>query len=178
MEAIQEPTPISETPAKVKKPRSEAQQEATRKALLALEAKRKQNWEEKKEKMIKEKEALKVSDDKPTLREEPKQEVVAPPAPKPRVSFAPAKVEGKPDMGAIPEWAKALSDKIDMVASNIKPKKAKKVIIEEESSSSEEEIVIRRKKDKSVQPPAPIQPVITPQEAQSNQFKNFITKRW
>jgi hypothetical protein len=138
MEEEEEHTVISLTPkGKAKKPRSEAQISATKRALEALQAKRKENWETKKKEIIAKK---------------PKNEVVVPPAPAP----TPAPTPPKPSTVAessIPDWAKALNDKVDKALS----KKKKKVVIQESESESEEEvIVVKKKKSPPPQTPAPI----------------------
>jgi hypothetical protein len=138
-------------PKKEKKPRTPAQISATKKALEALQAKRKENWEVKKKEM--------KAQAKPPAPDAPPKEVKPLPAvgnivaPGP-IDHARGRAKDNDDM---PEWARALNEKVDKAL-----KKKKKVVIEE--SESEDEVVIVKKKKKDDTPP-PQPPPIAPQTA-------------
>jgi hypothetical protein len=160
-------------PKKEKKPRTPAQISATKKALEALQAKRKENWEVKKKEM--------KAQAKPPAAE-PK---VKAPAPAEEAPVKPQAKQGEPcvvgnivapgpidhargravsaarttlrEEDDMPEWARALNEKVDKAL-----KKKKKVVIEE--SESEDEVVIVKKKKKDDTPP-PQPPPIAPQTA-------------
>jgi hypothetical protein len=152
---------------KAKKPRTPAQISATQKALEALQAKRKENWEAKK-KELKAKE-VKAKEEKPKeekpKEEKPKTEVVGNIV----VSGGPidhARGRAKPEED-IPEWAKALNEKVDKAL-----KKKKKVVIEE--SESEEEVVVIKKKKKDDTPPPPPPAPVAPAPKPENPLRRML----
>lgn len=176
--------------AKEKKPRSEAQINATKRALEALQAKRKQQWEKKKEELADCKpqatfgkplskelvESAPIHDIAPTP-------IIAPVAPVSQDKPAPKKynkkqvpssipMESKPVKEEMPEWAKVMYDKLDKLSN--KTQKKKKVIIEEsDSDSSDEEIVVRKKK--TLPPPPPPTPVIESKPV--NPLRQLLNRR-
>lgn len=134
-------------PKKEKKPRTPAQISATKKALEALQAKRKENWEVKKKEM-----KAKAKPPAITIPDEPKEVKEAKPLPAVANIVAPGPIDharGRAkDNDDMPEWARALNEKVDKAL-----KKKKKVVIEE--SESEDEVVIVKKKKKEDTPPPP-----------------------
>jgi hypothetical protein len=136
---------------KVAKERTPAQKAATAKALEALHAKRKEQWEAKKKELA----ANEVA--KKETKATPKVEVE----------------EKKPD-NSIPEWAKALEARVNAVYENKpKEKKKKKVVIEESDSDSEEEVIIRRKKKPDTPPPPPPPAPVAPE----NPLRKMLFRR-
>lgn len=144
-----------------KKARSPAQIEATRKALEVLQEKRKQMWEEKKKDIASTGKVVKVD-----------------PAKVAEKLAIPQKTETP--VHDMPEWAKALSEKVEKLT---KPKK-KRVIVEESDTESEEEVVVRRRKKRSDTPPppppaSPARPAVydKPPERKENPLKAMLYKR-
>lgn len=146
---------------KIKKPRSEAQISATKRALESLQAKRKEQWEIKKKEIIsigsaKLGSAKQINKQAPVLSvalsvaepsvvatvEEPvESKSVNPKAVNPGTKGS---TEGS---ATLTEWTNALtalSDKVDMIGRTMRKKKIKRVI--EESDSSDEEVIVVRKK--------------------------------
>jgi len=142
-------TEVKLMPSKSKKPRTEAQMNATKRALEALQAKRKENWEKKKAEMLSKQE--KAPEVKAPV--EPKMEI------KPIEPKSEPKSEPKAKRDASPEppaWARKISALLERAE---KPKKKRKVIIEESSESEEEEIIVKTRKRKvpdDVPPPPPV----------------------
>jgi hypothetical protein len=159
---LEPPTPKG----KAKKERTPAQKEATAKALEALQRKRKENWETKKKELT----SAAPQQTKPPIKSEAG--ISEKPAPKIE------KVEKPKD--EMPEWAKALSSRIDALADYQKPEKSKKkkVIIEESSDSEEEVIVRRKKKDKDQSPPPPPPaPAPAPVAPPDNSLRRMLYRR-
>lgn len=153
--------------AKEKKPRTPAQISATKKALEALQAKRKENWEAKK-KEIKEKQIktpAKPAEPSPPAQEAQPKTVGNIVAPGP-IDHARGKAKQDETVENIPEWAKALNEKVDKAL-----KKKKKVVIEE--SESEDEVVIVKKKKKDDTPP-PQPPAPTPVAKPENPLRKML----
>jgi hypothetical protein len=145
------------TPKKEKKPRTPAQISATKKALEALQAKRKENWEVKKKEM--------KAQAKPPAAE-PKVKAPAPaeeakPLPAVGNIVAPGPIDharGRAKEDDMPEWARALNEKVDKAL-----KKKKKVVIEESESEDEVVIVKKKKKDDTPPPQPPPAPIVKPE---------------
>jgi hypothetical protein len=153
-------------PKKEKKPRTPAQISATKKALEALQAKRKENWEVKKKEM--------KAQAKPPAAE-PKVKAPAPaeeakPLPAVGNIVAPGPIDharGRAKEDDMPEWARALNEKVDKAL-----KKKKKVVIEE--SESEDEVVIVKKKKKDDTPPPQPPPAPAPIVKPENPLRRML----
>ena len=178
------------TASKPKKERSEAQINATKRALEALQAKRKENWEKKKENLANNipKEEIK----QPTPLKETMEKIV-----NKQITSTIARDDSesriRPETAItagggseVPEWAKVIYEKIEKLSKkrdkeSIKKKQKKRVIIEEsesESESSDEEVIIKKKK-KHIPPtseptPAPA-PVIKP--INENPLRKLLNRR-
>lgn len=152
---------------KQKKQRSEAQINATKRALEALQAKRKEQWEKKKEEIIES--APQKKESIPIVKNDVPVPIVAP---------VPIQ-QDKPTTTEIPEWAKIMYEKIESLSNKhekpTKKKQKKRVIIEEssDSESSDEEVIIKKKKKHITPPP----PAPTPIEKPTNPLRQLLNRR-
>lgn len=156
--------PPEQPKQKTKKPRTEAQQQATAKMLQSLAEKRRADWEQKKTKILAE-HAPKI---KELVKEQEEQEEhpEAPPETKTKGKDSASKAgQPKPEVKQdgpsinIEEIKAQIKEELKREKKPPKAKQPKKRVIVEESSESEEEVVIVRKpkqaKKAPEQPPNP-----------------------